>query len=90
MPNSLKCRLKNLVRNGLLRERDLKRIIIIPEGATNGDMIKKMFPDGEVITLADGMVSVKYKEHSCWVHYESDWWNAPYKISEVENEQTER
>ena len=31
MPNSLKCRLKNLVRNGLLREKDLERIIIIPE-----------------------------------------------------------
>ncbi len=34
MPNSLKCRLKNLVRNGLLRERDLERIVIIPEGTT--------------------------------------------------------
>ena len=28
MPNSLRCRLKNLVRKGLLSERDLERIII--------------------------------------------------------------
>ena len=53
--------------------------IPIPEDATNGDVIKIMFPNSEVITLADGTVSVKYKEHGCWVHYESDWWNAKYK-----------
>lgn len=53
--------------------------IIIPQNATNGDVIEAMFPDCEGISLADGTISVKYEKHGCWVHYEYDWWNAPYK-----------
>lgn len=49
---------------------------------TNGDVINMVFPNCKVIILADRTVSVKYKEHGCWVHYEFDWWNAPYKESE--------
>lgn len=48
-------------------------------GATNGEVIEAMFPNCEAITLLDGTISVKYKKHGCWVHYEYDWWNAPYK-----------
>lgn len=53
--------------------------INIPEAATNGEVIKAMFPNCEVITILYGITSVKYRKHGCWVHYESDWWNAPYK-----------
>ena len=81
MPNSLKCRLKNLVRNGLLRERDLKRIIIIPEGATNEDVLKKTFPDMVCYIGED-------EEKNMCFGFEmlsDEWIKAPYEIDrEVE------
>lgn len=58
-------------------------VIPIPKGATNGDMIKTMFPYGS------------YGTNGEWVHvfgvggngilvFKRDWWNAPYKAeSEV-------
>ena len=77
MPNSLKCRLKNLVRNGLLRECDLERIIIIPPNATNGETLEKVFPN-----LVDHCESHVEK----WIAVDTDlvsneeWLNTPYKI----------
>jgi len=80
MPNSLKCRLKNLVRNGLLRERDLKRIIIIPEGATNEDVLKKTFPDMACYIGDDE------EEHMCFGFevLSDEWVKAPYKVESEE------
>ncbi len=46
--------------------------IIIPDGATNGDMIKAMFPND-----SRGFLVVNIGRN--------DWWNTPYK-KEVENE----
>lgn len=55
-------------------------VISIPEGATNGDAIKVMFPNAIIeINELGSMVHVKYSEHTCWVNYELEWWNAPYK-----------
>jgi hypothetical protein len=55
-------------------------VVEIPEGATNGDMIKAMFPNAIIeINELGSMVHVKYNNHTCWVNYELDWWNAPYK-----------
>ena len=56
MPNSLKCRLKNLVRKGLLREKDLERIIIIPENATIGDMYRIIHPKARCIEYSSKVV----------------------------------
>lgn len=49
--------------------------IIIPKGATNGDMIKALFPnmyieecDYDIFTTLDDETRFTY-----------DWWNAPYK-----------
>jgi hypothetical protein len=65
-----------------------KEMVIIPEGATNGDMIKVMFPNAIIeINELGSMVHVKYNNHTCWVNYELEWWNTPYK-KEAENEQT--
>ena len=47
MPNSLKSRLHKLVYKGLLKEEDLERIIVIPPNATNGDVIKAIFPNAK-------------------------------------------
>jgi hypothetical protein len=55
-------------------------VVEISEGATNGDMIKAMFPNAIIeINELGSMVHVKYNNHTCWVNYELDWWNAPYK-----------
>ena len=47
--------------------------IEIPEGATNGDMIKAMFPN-----------QVGYGESTSCIYYgimrcDKDWWNSPYR-----------
>ena len=46
--------------------------IIIPKGATNGDMIKATFPDlvNSNLDLVDVLNNAR------------DWWNAPYRIDE--------
>jgi hypothetical protein len=63
--------------------------ISIPEGATNGDMIKAMFPDAKVNnTKYSYVVEVKLPYHSKYdtgLLFDKDWWNAPYK-KEVEDE----
>ena len=56
--------------------------IEIPEGATNGDILKVMFPKHEITLLIA-------KDNSCWwemnidgndesLIFQSEWWNAPY------------
>ena len=67
MPNSLKSRLKKLEHQGLLSEKDLNRIVIIPDRAKNGEVIETIFPDTK-IDLADNKVI--------------DWWYSPYKKGE--------
>ena len=64
MPNSLKSRLKKLEHQGLLSEKDLNRIVVIPDRAKNGEVIETLFPDTK-IDLADNKVI--------------DWWYSPYK-----------
>lgn len=60
----------------------------IPNNPTNGDMIKAMFPNAIIeINELGSMVHVKYNNHTCWVNYELEWWNAPYKESEGVNEE---
>jgi hypothetical protein len=58
-------------------------VISIPEGATNGDMIKAMFPDAKVNnTKYSYVVEVKLPYHSKYdtgLLFDKDWWNAPYK-----------
>lgn len=63
--------------------------IPIPEGTTNGDMIKAMFPqynyeeiNYKLRTSEDEwkVSSKKVRMHSEQiVDFESDWWNTPYK-----------
>lgn len=52
---------------------NIKHMIVVPKGATNGDMIKAMFPDvvNSNMDLVDAFNNAK------------SWWNAPYK-KEVE------
>lgn len=62
-----------------------KRMQVLPDNATNGDMIKTMFPNIEadiIKTNTGGYIEVKYLDTTdkCDVTaFRKDWWNAPYK-----------
>lgn len=53
--------------------------INIPEGATNGDVIKAVFPNYECREYQSYVIIVTpYGNISFW----KDWWNEPYKAGE--------
>lgn len=59
-------------------------ILVIPKGATNGDMIKAMFPDAQIdyheeSELVDSYVTVFIKDCDTCQDYSYDWWNSPYR-----------
>lgn len=49
-----------------------------PKGATNGDMIKAMFPYGKYGTNGNEVHVYGVGGNGCLV-FTLDWWNAPYK-----------
>ena len=57
--------LREAVRNG----------IPLPKGATNGDVIKAMFPNAEISYGLNGIIGVKFIHMKV---FDSDWWNVPY------------
>lgn len=48
--------------------------VVIPDNATNGDVIKAMF-NCMVIDITDGKVYVE----KFYVPFNEDWWEAPYQ-----------
>jgi hypothetical protein len=59
--------------NEIVEGMSTENAIPIPDGATNGDMIKVMFPNFHTDDLS----------YTIWVGYDQmsfkrDWWNAPY------------
>lgn len=58
----------------------LERSVELPYNATNGDMIKAMFPSNE-IEIEKGIVWVhRFGGNRGWQRFLEDWWNAPYKV----------
>jgi hypothetical protein len=61
----------------------------IPEGATNGDMIKALFPDIDIDASVSGcddcddVVDVYNLGIYCQT-FDTEWWNAPYKKGDKE------
>jgi len=53
--------------------------IIIPDGATNGDMIKEMFPNAEYGKDELGNMFVISSAQLGYIAFRECWWNAPYK-----------
>lgn len=49
----------------------------ISNNATNGDVIKAIFPNIDIEQIED-IIDV-YGMSKCRVTYDTDWWNAPYK-----------
>ena len=55
--------------------------IPIPEGATNGDMIRALYPNALIEKWNEyGTVRVWHDIYD--VNYSMTWWNSPYKESE--------
>lgn len=52
------------------------KLVILPNNATNGDVIKALFPDGSQVKGAGIYVMNDNKSN---VFYDFDWWNASYK-----------
>lgn len=51
--------------------------IEIPDGATNGDVIKALFPNAMVYEAGIAMDVEFPGDEEHW--FNKDWWNAPYK-----------
>lgn len=73
---------------GLVHEADTVNAIVIPEGATNGDMIKAIFPNIKINDIDCLKIIYTGIEHKnmigCNIDATKEWWNSPYK--ELNNE----
>ena len=57
-------------------------VIDIPDNATNGDVIKAMFPNTEVDDYdygKDPVIDVYGIDDTEYITLRKDWWNAPYQ-----------
>lgn len=80
MPNSLKSKLKKFVHNGLLKEEDLKRIIVIPPNATNGDVEIVLHPTAKVTRhFSEWEEYIEFNDGKYVTKYNMSWWNAKYE-----------
>ena len=52
----------------------------LPDNATNGDMIKALFPNFEFSESRMGIIV--YQKDIGTMEFEISWWNAPYKKGE--------
>ena len=71
----------------------IEKCRIIPDNATNGDVIEAMFPDAEIeIRESESLVYVTWHDsripsgESYYNRFRLDWWNAPYKDKGLGNE----
>ena len=55
----------------------LENCIEIPNGATNGDVIKTIFPNIEIEGIGGEIKCIATKNGTSY--FALDWWNAPYK-----------
>ena len=60
----------------------LENCIEIPNGATNGDVIKTIFPNIEIEGIGGEIKCIATKGGTSY--FALDWWNAPYKKGRAE------
>jgi hypothetical protein len=73
-------RARNIVRSYQATIADaIQNSIVLPEGATNGDMIKAMFPNVECKEDILGNVFIVSDAQLGYIVLRESWWNAPYK-----------
>lgn len=58
--------------------------IPIPEGATNGDVIKAVFPNASRTAENDNYVYIENLDSYIPQKFFSNWWNSPYKRGDTE------
>lgn len=52
----------------------------VPQNATNGDVIKAVFPNTNIEYWAEySTYNVEFPNDNDVKHFSYDWWNAPYK-----------
>lgn len=66
-----------------VRNAETVNAIPIPENATNGDMIKAIFPNVKTWDESEGALCVEFKTLNQIKIFPKYWWNAPYE-KEVE------
>lgn len=59
--------------------------IVIPNNATNGDVIKALFPDVK-IHQSGGYTGCLFRPSVMLDDIRSEWWNAPYKAESEDKE----
>ncbi len=78
--------LKRFIANGTPQPKFGKWMVIpIPEGTTNADMIKTIFPDVKVKEKNNGY-EVYFGVGTAIQFFNHQWWNAPYKAKSEEVE----
>jgi len=53
--------------------------VILPNNATNGDVIKAVFPN---ISKYNNML---LENHSTNILFDDEWWNSPYKAGDIDD-----
>ena len=54
----------------------IKNVTPLPDNATNGDVIKAMFPNG---TTAKFVTFMRFIDGEHYFNCSEEWWNAPYQ-----------
>ena len=67
-------------------QKAIKLLGLIPENATNGEVIEAMFPDCKLDNIGHDLY-LKFKGNLFSMAVEKEWWDAPYKM-EMDKEQT--
>lgn len=62
----------------------------IPDNATNGDVIKALYPNRTFFNEASCCVTMRDEdtEYLTYIDFDGDWWNSPYKGGGQENDQS--
>jgi len=75
---------------GLVHEADTVNAIVIPKNATNGDVIKALFPNIKINDIDCLKMIYTGIDHKNMIGFNLDatkeWWNAPYKAESEGNE----
>jgi len=77
----VKCGIETV--EGFINEQPIADVIPIPKVATNGDMIKAVFPSSEVRETMDDLVHYTLDGY-VGAYTTKDWWNAAYKAESEE------
>lgn len=63
-----------------------QEVVIIPDNATNGDMMKTLFKNAIIEERDYGVIIFSISNLPLW-YANKDWWNTPYKLSKLKGKQ---